>query len=128
LKFAAAALCLLLAACASAQADDLTDDALLAKARAALDDRSGAMESRGLLGRYHGHDVLIVSRCSDVCPIYTTRVVYFDIPSDKCGAAGSVKAKVMMPIAIAARLEEFCIPRVLFAKKVYTARPFGKAE
>jgi hypothetical protein len=115
----------LLAACATAQAGDLTDDALLAKARTALNDRSRAMESHGTLGLYHGRDVMIVSRCSDVCPVYTTRVVYFAVVPDKCDAAGGVEAKVMMPIGIAARREGFCIPRILFEKNAYTARPFA---
>ncbi|MBO9714917.1 hypothetical protein [Sphingomonas sp.] len=65
-------------------------------------------------GIHHGTRVVGEYRCSDLCPRYTTRVIHYDVaPGPQCAAIGGVERVAMIPVAIAARQETYCVPAVL---------------
>lgn len=67
-----------------------------------------------VLGTLDGIPVKVDTFCSDVCPDYTTRVVYLEPPAGKaCAEAGGVETKVSIPVSIARQLRTFCLPKVI---------------
>jgi hypothetical protein len=69
------------------------------------------------------HDVLGINRgmivvadypCSDVCPVYTVRIIHYDHPAGpSCERAGGVSVDRRVPRGIAVHDERFCVPRVV---------------
>jgi hypothetical protein len=76
-------------------------------------DRAKMMEKRIILGFNHDTRVVAVFPCSDVCPHYTTRVIYYDVPLARCAEISGVEKMMPVPSAIAMIMQPFCIPKVL---------------
>jgi hypothetical protein len=69
------------------------------------------------LGYHHGNRVMATHPCSDLCPDYTTRVVYYDLePGASCEASGGVNEEITVPVGIGAFPIPFCVPRALVGK------------
>ena len=67
-----------------------------------------------MLGTLDGIPVRVETFCSDVCPAYTTRVVYLQPPAGKtCAEAGGVETRVSIPVSIARQMRTFCLPKVI---------------
>ncbi|MGN6149732.1 MAG: hypothetical protein ACTHPD_14425 [Rhizomicrobium sp.] len=116
----------LIAGCAGASADTLTDTALSVRANAIIH-TAAAIEPDRVLGTHRGTNVVVTTRCGDVCPAYTVRVVHYDLkPGVTCTAAGGEVAKVIMPVGIGVVPQEFCIPAVLYEAKLYEGHPFAR--
>ena len=115
---------LLLAGCAGASADTLTDTALSVRANVIIHTQA-EIQPDEVLGTHHHTNVLVTTRCSDVCPAYTVRVVHYALEQGPaCEAAGGVMAKVITPVGIGAIPKEFCVPTVLFEAKLFEGHPF----
>ena len=75
-----------------------------------------------VIGTHKGSKVVATIRCSDVCPQYTRLVIHYDAkPGAECAAAGGREVQVLMPIAIAAHNETFCVPAALEKDRLYSA-------
>lgn len=107
----------LLALLASAPAANLppaiTDQAILAYAARPYDKRE-MMNRHVVLGTSHGARVVVDFPCSDLCPIYTTRIIHYDVdPGPACVRVRGVVRDAMVPAGIAANRRAFCVPAVL---------------
>jgi hypothetical protein len=66
------------------------------------------------LGRHNGVPVVAIHPCSDICPDYTVRIVYYELPPGKsCADAGGRLRLFGVPEGISIRTKEFCVPPVL---------------
>jgi hypothetical protein len=90
----------------------ISDAALLEYAASAYDKRV-MMHQRVVLGLNHDTRVVAIFPCSDLCPQYTVRVIYYDVPLSRCSAAGGVEQMLRVPRGIGSTLEPFCVPKVL---------------
>ena len=69
---------------------------------------------RQVLGILDDTNVVVDFICSDLCPANTVRIVHLDLEgSASCDAVRGVERDVLVPVAIAARWQTFCFPRVL---------------
>ena len=69
---------------------------------------------RQILGVLNDVNVVVDFVCSDLCPAYTVRIIYFDVePDARCAEVGGVEREVIVPVAISARSKAFCFPEVL---------------
>jgi hypothetical protein len=98
----------------------LSDSDLAAYASAAFDKRA-MMFKRVVLGRHRGLPVVAIHPCGDVCPVYTRRIVHYDIPLVDCERRGGVVRQELMPRGPAVARQPFCVPAVL----ARPARPAG---
>ncbi|HEX8263009.1 MAG TPA: hypothetical protein VF547_09060 [Allosphingosinicella sp.] len=114
---AAAASCLATApAAARAGAERRLSDAdLLAYASQRFDKRA-MMFKRVALGRHRGLPVVAIHPCGDVCPVYTRRIVHYDIPLADCARRGGVAVERIMPRGPGIARQPFCVPAVLASK------------
>lgn len=71
------------------------------------------MDTRLVLGRHNGANVVAEHPCSDLCPAYTVRIIRYDVPLDQCDDVNGRIRKVLVPIGIAAARIKFCVPAVL---------------
>ncbi len=86
-------------------------------------DKAALMHSTVELGSFHGVPVMAEFPCADVCPQYTVRIIHYRLPANaSCTDAGGVEKEVLVPIAIAVRMETFCIPEPLVASGQYYSR------
>jgi len=106
---------LALGACTGAPviSDSLNDAAIVAYAQKPFD--KAAMMNRSVtVGRHHGAVVMADFPCSDVCPVYTTRIIHYQLGADQtCAGIGGVEADRSVPRGIAVSIEKFCVPKVL---------------
>ena len=122
LLLAAAALSLASATAALACGDRpspprrLSDSDLKAYAAAPFDKRA-MMFKRVALGRHRGLPVVAIHPCGDVCPVYTRRIVHYDIPVADCVRRGGVVREELMPRGPAVARQTFCLPAILAAPK-----------
>jgi hypothetical protein len=96
----------------------LSDSDILSYAAAKFDKRA-MMFKRVALGRHRGMPVVAIHPCGDVCPVYTRRIVHYDVPVADCARRGGVVRDELMPRGPAVARQPFCVPAVL-------ARPAGK--
>lgn len=91
----------------------LTPDDLLAYAATPYD-RAHAPLGRHALGLLNDRPVVVDFRCSDVCPTYTVRIIHLPgLDGAACATAGGVLRQVSVPSGLSARLESFCVPKIL---------------
>lgn len=96
----------------------LSDSDIAAYAAAKFDKRA-MMFKRVALGRHRGLPVVAIHPCGDVCPVYTRRIVHYDVPVADCARRGGVVRDELMPRGPAVARQPFCVPAIL-------ARPAGK--
>src|ERR1043165_8280287 len=90
----------------------LSDSDLRAYASAPFDKRA-MMFKRVALGRHRGLPVVAIHPCGDVCPVYTRRIVHYDIPVADCvGRGGKVRVE-LMPSGPAVARQAFCVPAAI---------------
>ena len=117
------AVALLLAAALAATLPELTDDDLAARAAAFVQTADASQSA--VLGTHHGVRVMLLSQCSDLCPIYTVRIVHYDLePGPACSAKGGRTVQILVPVSVAAMQRSFCVPQALYARQLYTGHPF----
>lgn len=92
----------------------LSDSDLKAYASADFDKRA-MMFKRVALGRHRGLPVVAIHPCGDVCPVYTRRIVHYDIPVAGCARRGGIVREELMPRGPAVARQPFCVPAVLAA-------------
>ena len=92
----------------------LSDSDLKAYASATFDKRA-MMFKRVALGRHRGLPVVAIHPCGDVCPVYTRRIVHYDIPAADCARRGGIVREELMPRGPAVARQPFCVPAVLAA-------------
>lgn len=122
-----AALVMAAATPSSASNDELSDADLVSRASAVFNLREAPVDR--VLGLHRGHRVIVDAICGDVCPDYMVRIVHYDIPGGPaCAQMGADSAMITVPMAITARQENYCIPHVLYVRKLYTDRPYQKSH
>ena len=106
-------------------ASNLTDEALNAKASAIIHAKDDSVPIDPVIGTHHGVKVILTSRCSDICPAYTVRIVHYDFePGPACQAAGGIVEAIIVPAGIAAMRQNFCVPKVLSDSQTYVGHPY----
>jgi hypothetical protein len=95
----------------------LSDSDIAAYASAPFDKRA-MMFKRVALGRHRGMAVVAIHPCGDVCPVYTRRIVHYDVPVADCVRRGGAVREELMPRGPAVARQPFCVPAIL-------ARPPG---
>lgn len=88
---------------------EITDEQLITflKDKSTLWDMSN---KRSVLGNHNGNRVVADHPCSDLCPMYTVRVVHYDLPLDKCKEKGGLIAEVEIPVSITRGVNDYCVP------------------
>ncbi len=110
---------------AAVTATPLTDDGLAAQAAILIQAKNDTVPAEPVIGLHHGVKVLLMSRCSDICPIYTVRIIHYDLePGDKCLAVGGIKETVLVPMGVASNPQAFCVPEVLSRKQLFAGHPY----
>ncbi len=106
------------AACAnlSTPRRNLSDADIAAYAAAKFDKRA-MMFKRVALGRHRGLPVVAIHPCGDVCPVYTRRIVHYDVPVADCARRGGIVREELMPRGPAVARQPFCVPAVLAGPK-----------
>jgi hypothetical protein len=91
----------------------LTDaDLLTADARPY--DKASKMGTHEVLGVYHGLQVVVDYPCSDLCPLYTSRVIHYSLRSGvDCEKAGGKIEYRRGRRRVPAPSETFCVPGIL---------------
>lgn len=97
---------------------NLSDSEIAAYAAARFDKRA-MMFKRVALGRHRGLPVVAIHPCGDVCPVYTRRIVHYDVPIADCERRGGIVQEKLMPRGPAVARQPFCVPAIL-------AEPSGK--
>jgi hypothetical protein len=92
----------------------LSDSDIAAYAAAKFDKRA-MMFKRIALGRHRGMPVVAIHPCGDVCPVYTRRIVHYDVPLADCVRRGGVVRDELMPRGPAVARQPFCVPAVIAA-------------
>ena len=90
----------------------LSDSDVAAYASAKFDKRA-MMFKRVALGRHRGLPVVAIHPCGDVCPVYTRRIVHYDIPVADCARRGGIVREELMPRGPAVARQPFCVPAIL---------------
>lgn len=91
----------------------ITEADLLAYASAPYD-KSALYGKRIPLGSLNGVGILVDHWCSNICPEYTVRVIYFVVPPEaSCDSVGGVEKSVSVPMGVLRMREAFCFPRIL---------------
>ena len=90
----------------------LTGSDIAAYASAPFDKRA-MMFRRVALGRHRGLPVVAIHPCGDVCPVYTRRIVHYDIPVSDCAARRGVVRQELIPRGPAVARQPFCVPAIL---------------
>ncbi|HEX8124472.1 MAG TPA: hypothetical protein VF548_02715 [Allosphingosinicella sp.] len=71
------------------------------------------MFRRVALGRHRGVPVVGIHPCGDVRPVYTRRIVHYDIPLSTCAARGGVVRQEPVHRGPAVARQAFCVPAIL---------------
>jgi hypothetical protein len=88
-------------------------DADIAAYAAAKFDKRAMMFKRVALGRHRGLPVVAIHPCGDVCPVYTRRIVHYDIPVADCARRGGIVREALVPRGPAVARQPFCVPAIL---------------
>ncbi len=107
------ALTLMLLSADAPAADTLTDQSIAAYAARPYD-KAAKMNTHEVMGVHHGVRVVVDYPCSDVCPVYTSRIIHYEAaPGPDCDRIGGQALTLMVPYGIGVRREAFCVPQVL---------------
>jgi hypothetical protein len=113
------------AGCAAAANDILTDADLVARATAVMSVKEAPPDR--VLGMHKGVPVMVEVRCGDVCPQYTVRFIHYAIdPGAMCERLGGDTVGIVIPVSIAVMSKDFCIPHVLYKRRLYVDHPYQK--
>jgi hypothetical protein len=113
------------AAVGLASMDTLSDAELVGRASAVLHVQQAPADR--ILGVHRGVAVIVDDRCGDVCPANTVRIIRYMIdPGPACTRIGGDAASIGVPIAVGITMQSFCVPHVLFQRKLYVGRPYQK--
>jgi hypothetical protein len=88
-------------------------DAELLRYAASGFDKRKMMFKRDTLGLHRGTLVVADFPCSDVCPIYTRRIIHYDVAPPDCARVGGMVVAETYPLGIAVTKRDFCEPTVL---------------
>lgn len=106
-----------------AATDALTDTALVSRASAVFANKESPADR--ILGIHRGQRVLLEVLCSDACPANTVRIIHYMMPTDdNCTRLGGDIVGVAVSAGLTATIQNFCIPHVLVARRLYTDRPY----
>ncbi|HUO97756.1 MAG TPA: hypothetical protein VMU01_03770 [Rhizomicrobium sp.] len=112
-----------LAANAAASTDTLSDAELVARVNAVFSVKETTADR--ILGVHRGLPVIVDVRCGDVCPNYTVRIIHYGLDAGAvCTRMGGDNASIAVPAGIAVTMQPFCIPHVLFQRKLYVDHPY----
>jgi hypothetical protein len=116
--FLAAALASAVAAQAAAppKVRRIGDAELLRYAAGGFDKRK-MMFQRETLGLHRGTLVVADFPCSDVCPVYTRRIIHYDVAPGDCARVGGTVVAESYPLGIAVTRRDFCEPTVLVKRR-----------
>jgi hypothetical protein len=92
-------------------------DAQLVRYAATGFDKRKMMFTREAIGLHRGTLVVADFPCSDVCPVYTRRIIHYDVAPAQCARVGGVVVAELYPLSIAVTKRDFCEPAVLAAKR-----------
>ncbi len=92
--------------------DTVSDAQLLQYATQEYDKRE-MMFKRVVLGINHGAEVVAKFPCGDICPNYTVRAIYYEVPPSRCSEVGGVQRELRIAQGPALHDESFCFPKVL---------------
>jgi hypothetical protein len=113
------------AAPAFAYSDNVGDTELVRRAGALFSVKEAPADR--ILGQHNGIAVIADIRCGGTCPANTVRILhYLTAAGPACTRMGADNAAIVVPQGIGAVAQDFCIPHILFARKLYTDRPFQK--
>lgn len=115
----------MLASASAAPTDELSDADLVSRATAVF--ASKEAPAQRFLGVHHRLPVVVDIRCGDICPQYTVRIIHYMAEAGRaCAAMGADTATVVVPKGIGTGQENFCIPHVLYSRKLYVDHPYRK--
>jgi hypothetical protein len=122
--FAVAAL-IVLAGCAGAATDPITDGDLVARASTVMSVKEAPLDR--MLGIHKGAPVIVDIRCSEDCPQHTVRIIHYTVDAGPvCTKLGGDTAAISASFSMTTTKQNFCIPHVLYRQKLYTDRPYQK--
>ena len=97
----------------------LTDAALVAFASKPYKP-GNAIPASYVLGIHHGAKVWVEFRCGDVCPVYTSRHIHYDVePGPECDRIGGRVRTDTFVQGIGVARKDFCVPAVLVEKNLH---------
>ena len=110
---------------ANAANDAVSDGELIARASAVMAEQAAPADR--ILGLHKGVPVIVDVRCAGNCPASTLRIIRYAIdPGPACAKLNGDTATLMVPVSITSHPQSFCIPHVLYQRKLYTDRPYQK--
>lgn len=113
------------AAPALAAMNALSDADLIGRAAQVLRTQQPPVDR--IIGVHKGVQVIVDDRCGDVCPANTVRIIRYMIdPGPACSQVGGDGAIVAVPSGIGMVQQTFCIPHILYRRKLYTGRPYQR--
>lgn len=110
---------------ANASTDVLSDSELASRAATVFAVQHSPPDR--ILGVHRGLRVVLDERCSDVCPTYTVRIIHYDVPAfSDCARIGGDAVEIDVPVSIASMKQNFCIPHILYGRKLYVDHPYQR--
>ena len=98
----------------------------LAKIASAPYDKGEKSGKHEILGSLHKVRVVADYPCGDICPMYTTRIIHYDLePGHRCEAVGGVAELRGFHFGIGMGSRLYCIPAVLRSKRPRPAQICG---
>jgi len=119
----AAAVIFLTVAAAQASTETL-GDAVLLQMVSTLHSAKQSPADR-ILGVHNGARVIVDERCSGVCPDRTVRIFHY-MTGTNCTAVKGDTVQVEVPRGLSKGDETFCVPHILYLRKLYTDNPYGR--
>jgi hypothetical protein len=108
---------------AFAYSDSISDAELVRRAGAVFSVEVAPADR--ILGLHNGFAVIADIRCGGNCPANTVRILHYAIPpGPACTRLGADNATVAVPQGMTLQPQDFCIPHILFARKLFTDRPY----
>lgn len=123
MRSAAAAVFALTAVAAHASTETLSDTVLLQMVSVLHSAKQSPADR--ILGIHNGARVMVDERCSGVCPDRTVRIFHY-MPGTKCTAVKGDTVQVEVPRGLSKGDESFCVPHILYLRKLYTDNPYGR--
>ncbi len=71
------------------------------------------MGTRTILGKHNNANIVAEYPCNDLCPVYTVRIIRYDVPLNRCDEVKGKIRSILVPVGIGSALVKFCVPYVL---------------
>jgi hypothetical protein len=121
IKTAIPLLCLI--APAFAYSDSIDDAELIRRAGAVFSVKEAPADR--ILGLHNGFAVIADIRCAGNCPASTVRILHYALPAGPaCTRLGADNAAVVVPQGMTLQPQDFCIPHILFTRRMFSDRPY----